>query len=571
MPKKGCRKWLRGLDIQQVGGRSAETCNQRLPRLRSRLLAPALSGSEPGARAGNFGVGSGSRAQTEFVLENPLVFESSTVLELGSGVGCVPSILLARLGVRKVYCTDKNVCLEKIHENLKRNLSNEELEKVEVKELDWNALSATQNWLSTLERLDFIVGSDIFFDPITFEPLIKTIRCIIDKFPEAKLIFSYQNRDSSWSIEYLLKQYKLEARLIRQVEREHSLQLGVIMAHSDHRFFAGVEGGATISRYYIFNEDGKTVQTNEADGLNCILVGVEGTGDRIANNMRILAKNAKINLPVRAMGMGLAGAESAEFNQKVVNYIKSEHNDIADTIYLTSDSVAAVAANFPLEKGGIVLICGTGSAARLLTPDHKVHCAGGWGHLISDGGSAYWIARRAIQQYFDLTDLLETSQFDLKPLESALFEHFNLTDKLQILDILYANENVKANVASFCERLAGLARQDPLAAESFAAAGDVLGKHVVALSRHLEPDHKRELNVLAIGSVFRSWDLLKSGFESALRAQSDVKVVKLFEPVHSAAFGAAVLATKQGQIQWNHEIEDVETLNKTLLDVIELS
>uniref|UniRef100_A0A1I7SRL9 N-acetyl-D-glucosamine kinase n=1 Tax=Bursaphelenchus xylophilus TaxID=6326 RepID=A0A1I7SRL9_BURXY len=341
MPKKGCRKWLRGLDIQQVGGRSAETCNQRLPRLRSRLLAPALSGSEPGARAGNFGVGSGSRAQSR----------------------------------SQAYQRSEN---------------------------------------------------------------------------------------SSWSIEYLLKQYKLEARLIRQVEREHSLQLGVIMAHSDHRFFAGVEGGATISRYYIFNEDGKTVQTNEADGLNCILVGVEGTGDRIANNMRILAKNAKINLPVRAMGMGLAGAESAEFNQKVVNYIKSEHNDIADTIYLTSDSVAAVAANFPLEKGGIVLICGTGSAARLLTPDHKVHCAGGWGHLISDGGSAYWIARR-------------------------------------------------------------------------------------------------------------SWDLLKSGFESALRAQSDVKVVKLFEPVHSAAFGAAVLATKQGQIQWNHEIEDVETLNKTLLDVIELS
>ncbi|CAD5233123.1 unnamed protein product [Bursaphelenchus xylophilus] len=42
--------------------------DQRLPRLRSWLLAPALSGSgsEPGARAGagNFGCGSGSRAQS---------------------------------------------------------------------------------------------------------------------------------------------------------------------------------------------------------------------------------------------------------------------------------------------------------------------------------------------------------------------------------------------------------------------------------------------------------------------------------------------------------------------------
>uniref|UniRef100_A0A1I7SV03 Uncharacterized protein n=1 Tax=Bursaphelenchus xylophilus TaxID=6326 RepID=A0A1I7SV03_BURXY len=41
---------------------------QRMPRLRSWLLAPALSGSgsEPGvgAGAGNFGCGSGSRAQS---------------------------------------------------------------------------------------------------------------------------------------------------------------------------------------------------------------------------------------------------------------------------------------------------------------------------------------------------------------------------------------------------------------------------------------------------------------------------------------------------------------------------
>ncbi|CAD5219125.1 unnamed protein product [Bursaphelenchus xylophilus] len=52
--------------LKKISFQSMVRYYQRLPRLLSRLLAPALSGSgsEPGARAGNFGVGSGSRAQS---------------------------------------------------------------------------------------------------------------------------------------------------------------------------------------------------------------------------------------------------------------------------------------------------------------------------------------------------------------------------------------------------------------------------------------------------------------------------------------------------------------------------
>ncbi|CAD5213940.1 unnamed protein product [Bursaphelenchus xylophilus] len=50
--------------VQDKEAKKTVTVKQRLPRLRSRLLAPALSGSgsEPGARAGagNFEVGSSS-------------------------------------------------------------------------------------------------------------------------------------------------------------------------------------------------------------------------------------------------------------------------------------------------------------------------------------------------------------------------------------------------------------------------------------------------------------------------------------------------------------------------------
>ncbi|CAD5212802.1 unnamed protein product [Bursaphelenchus okinawaensis] len=507
----------------------------------------------------------------EYLLENEQLFKNKVVLELGCGVACVPSILLARLEAKKVYCTDKSISLGNAEQNLKANLSLEQLERVEIQELDWNLTEKTKNWLETVDQLDYIVGSDIFFDPITFEPLINTVKCIFDKFPKAEFVFSYQNRDSDWSIEHLLQEHKLEARLIRKSDREHSLQLGVIMTSFDQSYYIGIEGGATRSRYVLFNKNGEIVGTEDSDGLNCLLVGVEGTADRIANHSRLLVDKYGVTLPVKALGMGLAGAESADFNSKVVEYMKNEHNDISDTVFLTSDSVAAVAANFPVEKGGIVLICGTGSAARLLTPDGSVHCAGGWGHLISDGGSAYWIAIRAIQQYFNITDGLKTSNYSLEALEKSIFEHFKITDKLQMLDILYNNDNLKASIASFCEKLAKTAEYDELAAECFYQAGVVLAEHVGALARHLESEQRKEINVLAIGSVFRSWDLIKNGFKAALSSQREMETVKLFESVHSPAFGAAVLATKSGNVEWNHNVEDVETINKTLLDVVKLN
>lgn len=60
----------------------------------------------------------------------------------------------------------------------------------------------------------------------------------------------------------------------------------------------------------------------------------------------------------------------------------------------------SIAANFPLEASAIVLIAGTGSSSRLLLPNGEVLCCGGWGHLIGDYGSGYWIAARYVKSQF---------------------------------------------------------------------------------------------------------------------------------------------------------------------------
>lgn len=47
---------------------------------------------------------------------------------------------------------------------------------------------------------------------------------------------------------------------------------------------------------------------------------------------------------------------------------------------------------------GIAVIAGTGSAAWGTTPDGREARAGGWGHLLGDEGSGYWIGRELVRR-----------------------------------------------------------------------------------------------------------------------------------------------------------------------------
>ncbi|CAG8635803.1 101_t:CDS:2, partial [Racocetra persica] len=64
-------------------------------------------------------------------------------------------------------------------------------------------------------KLDWILGSDTFYDPKDFEDIIATIAYILNYHsPKAKFLTSYQERSSKRTIQYLLDKWKLKCRQI---------------------------------------------------------------------------------------------------------------------------------------------------------------------------------------------------------------------------------------------------------------------------------------------------------------------------------------------------------------------
>lgn len=139
-------------------------------------------------------------------------FKYKNILELGSGTA-LPGLLCAKIGARKVWLSDDLLQTETLA-NCEEAVRMNDLDNcVSVMGLTWGEYTKNLTQFRN-DGLDYVIGSDLFFDPKVFEPLIKTLSYLLSIKNDTDIYISVQERSSDWTLEQYLNKWNLRCDYI---------------------------------------------------------------------------------------------------------------------------------------------------------------------------------------------------------------------------------------------------------------------------------------------------------------------------------------------------------------------
>jgi len=257
----------------------------------------------------------------------------------------------------------------------------------------------------------------------------------------------------------------------------------------------GIDVGGTKTVCLLANEDGQVVARSREAGANLQGVGELALEKALHGAMETALAGQHV-VP-SAICLGIAGVDRAD-DQLVVRGIMDRIGYKA-AILIVNDALIALQAGIR-DAPGIVIVSGTGSIAYGRNEGGEAARAGGWGYVLGDEGSGYWIGRNALRAVVRHADGrgAETS------LTPRLLEHFGLTGTTELIHRVYHQALAPGDVGA----LAGYVQQardegDDVSVGLLNYAADELLTTASAVMKRLEMEHEDFSFVLA-GGMFRA-------------------------------------------------------------------
>jgi N-acetylglucosamine kinase-like BadF-type ATPase len=298
----------------------------------------------------------------------------------------------------------------------------------------------------------------------------------------------------------------------------------------------GIDAGGTKTVCLLADERGAVMAEGRGPGAN-----LHASGDLEVE--KVLTRVMEVVIGDRhsrpaAICVGIAGADR-EDDARIIQVIMRRISP-GSRVLVVNDALVALVAGVG-QGPGIAVLSGTGSIAYGRNSQGVAARAGGWGHLIGDEGSGYWIGRHALTAVVREVD----GRGPRTRLTGDVLAHFGVTDAAGLVRIVYDSDVPRSSVATLGPvvqkaRDAG----DAVAAELLARAAEELTLAAASVASRLEMRGDAFPIVLS-GGVFRAVPWLVEDLERRLAEVAPRCVVRML--ADEPAVGAVSLALEEAR------------------------
>jgi len=293
------------------------------------------------------------------------------------------------------------------------------------------------------------------------------------------------------------------------------------------RYVIGVDAGGTKTVGLLADQSGQVVGEARAGGANLVAEGEL----RLEKVLYEVLTGLDAPGPVAAICLGLAGVDRSE-EKDLVHGVLARLGFRRAAIRVVNDAHVALVSGAP-DGTGIVVVAGTGSMAYGVDARGRTARSGGWGYLLGDEGSSFWLGHAAVRQGVRAADGRgpQTSLYD------RICREVGAEHPSGLVKWFYDQEHTRTRVAELATVVQQAADDGDESARSLLdQAAQHLARAARAVARQLEFDDAYSL-VLS-GGAFRACPSLYARVEASLDLPG-ARVVRLeAEP----ATGAVKLA-----------------------------
>ncbi|GAA0733398.1 BadF/BadG/BcrA/BcrD ATPase family protein [Clostridium oceanicum] len=293
-------------------------------------------------------------------------------------------------------------------------------------------------------------------------------------------------------------------------------------------YIIGVDAGGTKTEAVAYDFKGKELETAYS-GFGNMVIDRDVAIKNILKAIDMCIKNLKEHT-LKAIYLGVAAVEVGENKDIIFNAV---YDKFKTKVKVYNDGELAL---YSLLKGkeGILTIAGTGSICFGILDSKKV-VTGGWGHILGDEGSGYYIAIKALKKIIEE----EESNLPKSEFRNRILNKFNITDINEFKDLVYNSS--KDKVASIMPLICEMAEEnEQYSNKILKEAGKDLGRTTEFAWKKLGSPSSISIGIK--GSVITKASIVKNAFKDYIN--SKIENVNIIEDEVSSCKGAYYLSSK---------------------------